>query len=221
MTAAEARQILSEETWPDGHEVGDLNGLLRVFACEDPADLEDYLAGSLPEDPGDVNLDTDDPDSISIFTSGVAMWSLHYPISAREFDDYLFELDERMTLQKMLWELPDAQSWEADGEPSVVPVLAELLRCTTEEFSAALGDAWHSLDLDWVGSGSNPTNYLRTARFVVGLDNSNAYLYRNTARPSSLAFDLDGEVFEEVRWAAEIWRDGGPSLDWFTEFVLG
>lgn len=221
MTAAEGRKIVSEQTWPDGHEVDDLEGLLRVFACDDPADLEDPLAGTLPEDPGNVNINADDHDSINIITAGVPMWSLCYPISARQFDDYLFELDERMTLQKILWELPDVQSWEADGEPSIVPMLAELLKSTTEEFSAARGDDWRPLDLDWVGSGSNPSNYLWTGRYVVGLDNSNAYLYGSTTGDTSLAFDLDADAFEEVRWAVEIWRDSGPSLDWFTQFVLG
>jgi hypothetical protein len=213
------RHILDEGSWPPDQTVDDLEGLLSLFGCGDLGDLEDHLHGLLPEDPGDVTIDNDGG-SVSIHTAGVAMWSMPYPVSGNDFDSYLFELDERMTLQKSLWELPDADSWADDGRPSIVPLLAQLLRATPEEFSTKLGDNWYPLDLDWVGSGSNPTNYLWTGRSVVALDNANAYLYRRTTREGPFGFELDGEAYEEVRWVDEIWRDGGPSLDWFTILVM-
>lgn len=219
VTEEMTRRIISEETWPMGQDVEDLGGLLKVFGCEHREDLEDVIAGRLPEDPGDIFID-DDFDSISVNSSGVLMWLLPYPFSAAVFDSYLFELDERMTVQKLLWELPDVDMWESEGEPSILPQLAQLFHTSPEEFCAALGDDWRPLDLDWVGSTSNPSNYLWTGTSVVALDNCHAYVFRSVATENPSGFVLDGEEYQEDGWFEDIWQDGGPSLAWFAPFVL-
>lgn len=220
MTKKAARHIVSTSRWPDGVEVKDLQGLLKVFGCDTIEDLEDVLHGQLPEDPGDVYI-TDGYDAISVDSTGVAMWLLPYPFSAAQFDAYLFELDERTTLQKWLWELPDADTWALEGEPSIVPQLAQLFHTTPEEFSAALGDDWRPLDLDWTGSASNPSNYLWAGSCVVALDNCHAYVFRSVATESPCGFVLDGMEYQEDGWFEDIWQDGGPTLKSFAAFVLG
>lgn len=218
MTDLGQREIVGEDRWRDGQEVTDLDELLGAFECTDVGDLEDQLHGDLPEDPGTVTI-TDDGGSISINSYCVSMWALSYPFSARQFDRYLFELDERTTLQKALFEIPTPWEWTDRGQPDIVPELAALFGVTKEEFQASLGSDWRPLDLDWPGSSSVPSVFLWSGDAVVGLDNSSAYLYRPAAASSLHGLELDGEAYEEVGWATDIWDGGGPGLDWFVPFV--
>lgn len=216
MTEAVNRRILSHISWPDNQVVADAEALLTRFDCARLEDLEDHLFGLLPEDPGGVRVYADE-DNVTIATGQVAMWSLTFPFDGDSFDAYLFELDERATLQNVLDQLPDEDDWIAEGRSDFTPKMAWLLRTTPEEFRAALGDGWHPLDLDWVGSTSNPSHFFWTGSAIVGLDNCNAYVFRET--DSELGHELNGKHYQEVAWTADIWDAGSLHFEWFSPFV--
>jgi hypothetical protein len=213
------RRILDEEWWPDHLVVTTVEQLLQVYGCASLAELEDHLAGALPEDPGDIHIIVED-EGITISSFNVAMWTLPFPVSATAFDDYLFELDERTTLGKALSQIPDVETWTDAGCPSIIEAMAELLGSTPEEVAQALGEGWRPLDLDWVGHASNPSLYLWTGTSVLALDDANAYLF-GPSRSSSTGFELDGENFEEAGWLEEIWQQGRLTLDTLTAFLQG
>lgn len=219
MTETAGRRILGAKRWPDEQDVDDIGALLQVFECESIEDLEDYLWALLPEDPGDVRID-EGGRSMMIDTYLVTMWGLDYPFSGAEFDAYLFELDERTTLESKLLEIPEPEDDSGEADPRIVPYLAELFRTTPAEFSAALGSGWRRLDLHWVGSSSDPSVYLWTGSAVLALNSDVAYLYRRTAHFDPWGLLLFGGSFEEVSSTDELWSDGGPSLDWLTSFVV-
>lgn len=216
MTEAAQRRILSLSTWPADQAVTDVAGLLAVFNCDDLSALADYLHGLLPEDPGHVLVDLDG-DLFRVTTGQVSMWSLAFPMSGEDLDAYLFELDERATLQNALDRLPDEDEWRAEGQADFTLKLAWLLRTTPWMFEATLGAGWQPVDLDWVGSTSNPSHFFWTGRAVVGVDNCNAYVFREAQAVTD--FELRGRYYEEVAWAGEIWEGDSLDFDWFSAFV--
>lgn len=206
--------------WPDEVMAGSVEELAALLACE-VDDLEDWVYGALAEDPGHLEVAVD-PGSFTILALAgrVVMWSLWFPFSAREFNAYLIECDDRTTIATCLSSIPTEEEWRNAGQPSILPELADLCAADEVEFAAALGHSWEPLDLDWGGELSNPHVYLLwNGHHIVGIDDCNLHVWS----PVESVPDGEEPAYGDPDGYADIWDEpalwGGPTLGSFVRML--
>ena len=151
-------------------------------------DLEDYVVEYVDADLGASLIveQIDDPGSegIHLWTLlGVSMWHLEFPVTRQQFWAYLDELDIRSQRMQAILGLPNAQEWADDAikhnEAAMAAGLADLFGTTARAVTDRLGSNLVPIEADASGSHSNPVRLLCWGeKFVIGLDDAYAHLYR-------------------------------------------